>query len=159
MSIPSRLSRYLDLRGTQYQVSTHDYSRSSAETARTARIPPHQLAKPVVLEDERGWVVAVVPADTRVMIGRIAELLGRDRLRLADEDRIAMLFEECDRGAVPPVAMAWGLETVVDDDLDSVDAVYMEGGDHECLLQISRSEFRELMREARHGHFCRPTRH
>lgn len=159
MSIPSRLSRYLDRRGAQYQVSTHDYSRSSAETARAARIPAHQLAKSVVLEDERGWVVAVVPADTQVMIGRIAKLLGRERLRLADEDRIAMLFEECDRGAVPPVAMAWGLQTVVDDDLGGVEVVYMEGGDHECLLQMSRDEFREAMAEATHGHFSRPVRH
>ncbi|TXL66930.1 aminoacyl-tRNA deacylase [Zeimonas arvi] len=159
MSIPSRLSRYLDRRGAHYQVSTHDYSRSSAETARTAHIPPHQLAKSVVLEDDRGWVVAVVPADSRVMIGRIAELLGRERLRLADEDRIAMLFEECDRGAVPPLAMAWGLPTLVDEDLGSVDVVYMEGGDHECLLRMSREEFREAMAEAIQGHFCRPVRH
>jgi len=159
MPIPSRLSRYLDRRGADFQVSTHDYSRSSAETARVAGIPPRQLAKSVVLEDERGWVVAVVPANSRVMIGRIAELLGRERLRLADEDRIAMLFEECDRGAVPPMAMAWGLQTVVDDDLDGVDVVYMEGGDHECLLRMSRAEFRDAMAEAMHGHFSRPVRH
>jgi Ala-tRNA(Pro) deacylase len=159
MTIPARLSRYLDRRGAQYQVSTHHHSRSSAETARTAGIPPHQLAKSVVLEDERGWVVAVVPADSRVMIGRIADLLGRERLRLADEDRIAMLFEECDRGAVPPMAMAWGLQTVVDDDLGGVDVVYMEGGDHECLLRMSREEFRDAMAEAMHGHFSRSVRH
>ncbi|MCM5569447.1 YbaK/EbsC family protein [Burkholderiaceae bacterium FT117] len=159
MTISARLSRYLDQRGARYQVSTHDRSSSSAETARTARIAPHLLAKSVVLEDERGWVVAVVPADSRLMIGRLSELLGRDRLRLADESRIAMLFEGCEPGAVPPVGMAWGLETVVDDELDRVDLVYMEGGDHECLLSMSRREFRDLMSEARHGRFSRPTRH
>jgi len=71
-----------------------------------------------------------------------------------------MLFEECDRGAVPPVAMAWGLQTVIDEDLGDVDVVYLESGDHECLLRMSRDEFHDLMAEAPHGPvFPRPARH
>lgn len=159
MFIPARLLRYLDQRGADYQISTHDYSHSSAETARTARISAHQLAKSVVLEDERGWLVAVLPSDRQVMIGRLSEMLGRDRLRLVDEDRIGSLFDDCDRGAVPPIGMAWGIDTIVDDELETSDVVYMEGGDHESLLRMSREEFLELMSEARHGHFCRPTHH
>jgi Ala-tRNA(Pro) deacylase len=57
------------------------------------------------------------------------------------------------------MAMAWGLQTVVDDDLGGVDVVYMEGGDHECLLRMSREEFRDAMAEAMHGHFSRSVRH
>jgi Ala-tRNA(Pro) deacylase len=45
MSIPSRLSSYLEQRGTHYDICAHEHSRCSAETARSAHVPAHQLAK------------------------------------------------------------------------------------------------------------------
>jgi Ala-tRNA(Pro) deacylase len=157
--IPSRLSNYLDQRGARYDVCLHEHSRSSAETARSAHVLPHQLAKSVVLEDDLGCVMAVVPADRSVAVGDVAEMLGRHGLRLSDESRIAALFAGCDRGAVPPVGMAWGIETLVDDDLDDNDVVYLESGDHESLLRMSRDQFRQLMSTARHGRFNQPVPH
>ena len=70
-----------------------------------------------------------------------------------------MLFDGCERGALPPVGMAWGIETVVDEELDAKDVVYMEAGDHERLLRMSGAQFQALMRGATHGHFCKPLIH
>jgi len=156
MSIPSHLSAYFDQRGARYEVCMHEHSRTSAQTAHSAHVPPSQLAKSVILEDETGCVMAVIPADQTVMIGELGRMLGRNKLRLADEARIAMLFDDCDRGAVPPVGMAWGLETIVDEALEANDVIYMEGGDHERLLRMSGEQFHELMRTQLHGHFCKP---
>lgn len=154
MSISSRLSSYLEQRGARYQLHAHEPSHSSAETARNAHVLPHALAKSVVLEDDAGCVMAVVPADRVVHLGHVSRMLGRHGLHLADEDRLATLFEDCDRGAVPPVGMAWGLETLVDDQLDDNDTVYMESGDHQSLLSMPHEQFHALMSDARHGHFC-----
>ena len=52
MSIPTRLSDYLDQRSVQYEVCTHGHSRTSAETSRLAHIPSSQLAKSVIVEDD-----------------------------------------------------------------------------------------------------------
>lgn len=155
MSIPERLTRYLAQRGSRYEVRAHEHSRTSAQTARTAHVLPEQLAKSVILEDAAGCVMAVVPAGHKVMVGELARLLGRKELHLSDEDGLAMLFDGCEPGAVPPVGMAWGVETVVDDALDRNAVVYLEGGDHECLLQMSGEHFRALMGGQRHGHFCK----
>jgi Ala-tRNA(Pro) deacylase len=155
MTIPSRLSSYLDQQGARYEVCVHAHSRSSPETARTAHIPPNQLAKSVVLEDDNGdRVLAIVPGDKRVMLGALSRLLDRHDLRLADERSIAELFTDCEAGAVPALGMAWGVETVVDDAFESSEVVYIEAGDHERLLKLSQEQFRALMRDARHGHFC-----
>jgi Ala-tRNA(Pro) deacylase len=153
MSIPSRLCSWLDEHGAHYELCPHQHSRTSAETARTAHVPPHQIAKSVLLEDDDGCVVAVLPADRNVRLHALSELLERERLRLADEDRIAELFADCERGAIPALGMAWGLETVVDEALDGNAVVYIEGGDHEHLLRMSRDDFHALMRSAHHGHF------
>ena len=154
MPIPTRLSRYLSQRGTRYDICPHQHSRSSAETARTAHVPAHQLAKPVIVEDDAGCVMAVVPADKNVLLGQLSRLLDREHLRLADEARIASMFADCDRGAVPALGMAWDVETVVDDELEANPVVYVEAGDHECLLRLSHDQFHELMSVARHGSFC-----
>lgn len=159
MSMPSRLSSYLFHRGTRYEVCVHRHSRSSAETARSAHVSPHQLAKPVILEDDTGCLMAVIPADRTVMLGRLAQLLGRRELHLADERRIVALFDDCDRGAVPPVGMAWGIETIVDEELDGNEVLYLEGGDHEWLLRLTNEQFRQLMSTARHAHFCKTPTH
>ena len=154
MSIPTRLSSYLDQRGTRYEILLHKHSRSSAETARTAEIPAHQLAKPVVVEDDAGFVMAVVPADRNVQLRELSRLLHREHLRLSDEASIASMFVDCDRGAVPALGMAWGLPTVIDDELEANEVVYLESGDHERLLCLANDQFHELMLAAQHGHFC-----
>ncbi|UCH16678.1 MAG: YbaK/EbsC family protein [Burkholderiales bacterium] len=153
MPIPIRLQTFLLEHGAQAEVCAHRHSRTSSETARAAHVPPHLVAKAVVLEDDSGCLVAVVPADRFVRLGLLARQLERPQLRLADESRIAELFPDCERGAVPALGMAWGLETVVDEELESADTVYFECGDHEQLVKLSRAQFHELMQAAPHGRF------
>jgi Ala-tRNA(Pro) deacylase len=65
-------------------------------------------------------------------------------------------FTDCDPGAVPPFGMAYGVETAVDDELLARNPdVYVESGDHEQLLHMSRGQFTELMAASAHGHFSR----
>jgi len=153
MFISPRLSSFLLAHGAKYDVHPHRHTRGSLDTAHAAHVRPHQLAKAVVLEDEAGCVMAVVPADRYVRLGRVSQLLERQYLHLADEDRIAALFPDCERGAVPALGMAWGLETVVDDELENLSVVYIECGDHERLLRLDHGQFHALMRGARHGQF------
>jgi Ala-tRNA(Pro) deacylase len=153
MWIPARLSHFLESAGAHYDIRFHRHSRSSAETAHAAHVPPHLLAKPVVVEDEDGCLLALVPSDRFVMLGPLSQLLGRRHLRLADEERIAGLFPDCERGAVPAVGMPWGLEIVVDEELEAGERVYLECGDHEALLGMSGAQFHELMKAAPHGRF------
>jgi Ala-tRNA(Pro) deacylase len=153
MSIPSRLSNYLDQRGARYEVCAHEPSNRSAQTARTAHVPPHQLAKPVIVQDDAGCVMVVLAADRDVKFGALSRMLDRKHLLLADKSRVEALFADCERGAIPALGMAWGIETVVDDGLEEDDVVHVEGGDHERLLRMSHDQFHALMLAERHGHF------
>ncbi|WP_309681194.1 YbaK/EbsC family protein [Polaromonas sp.] len=160
MSIPSNLSSYLDQRGARYEVLAHAHSRTSAETARSANVMACKLAKSVILEDVTGAVtMAVIPADKALRVEALERMLGRKALRLADEERIAMLFKDCEPGAVPSIGMPWGIETVFDDELDESEVVYMEGGDHERLLRLSHEQFHALMSAQQHGQFCKALTH
>ena len=140
--ISSRLSQYFDQRGLRYEVSEHRFSRSSAQTARVAHVPPRLVAKSVILEDDDGFVMAVIPADRYVMVGRLASLLGRRELHLSDENRIAAVFGDCDRGAVPPVGMAWGIrKRSSTKSWRGMRSSHLEGGDHRRLLRMPGEQF------------------
>jgi Ala-tRNA(Pro) deacylase len=155
MSISPTLANYLQQCGAHYELCAHGHSRTSAETARLAHVPERLIAKSVVLEDDNGCIMAVVPGDARVRVSALARLLGRSGLRLTDENTLRDLFKDCDPGAVPAFGMAYGVETAVDDELARNTDVYIESGDHEQLLHMSRGQFSELMSHARHGHFSR----
>jgi Ala-tRNA(Pro) deacylase len=107
--------------------------------------------------DDDEMLVAVVPADRRVHLSRLRRELGGNP-GLATEESLAGRFPDCAPGAVPPVGEAFGLRTIVDDELDSEPEIYMEAGDHEALIRMGHDDFARLMRDAEHSHFAVPLR-
>ena len=154
MAIAERLRWYLDTQGVRYEIHPHPHTNTSAETARAAGIPGAALAKPVLLEDERGYVVAIVPASHRLDLERLSEQLHRD-LELAGEGEIEDLFHDCERGAMPPLGEPYRVPTVYDDALEELDEVFFEAGDHEDVVRMRGKEFLRLLSGSSHGRFSR----
>ena len=152
MAIASRLQTYMTEHSLRYDVLTHPHSHNSMETAQLARVPGHSLAKSVVLEDDDGYLMAVLPSTQHVQLGRLGRVLDR-RLRLATEDELAGLFEDCEPGAIPALGAAFGMRMVFDDSLADQPEIYFEAGDHEKLIQMSREDFLATMQGVSHGRF------
>jgi Ala-tRNA(Pro) deacylase len=55
--------------------------------------------------------------------------------------------------AVPAVGECYGLDVIVDDSIDTLPDVYLEGGDHITLIHLDQGQFARLNVEARHGRF------
>jgi len=144
MAIANRLRQYMKEQGVKFEVVRHPRSGSSMESAETAHIPGDRLAKAVLLEDEQGYLMAVVPATHRLELGALHRELNR-QLGLATEREIRELFWDCASGAIPPTGAAYGIETILDDSLTEKPDVYFEGGDHEELVHVNAEQFRNLM--------------
>ena len=155
MGIANTVRDYLDEAGVDYQLLHHPYTPNSRLAADAARVPADQLAKPVLLEDAKGYLMAVVPASRRVELQSLEKQLGR-RLVLASEREVQDLFSDCTHGAVPAIGQAYGLEVVWDDCLASCPDVYFEAGDHTDLVHMSGKEFTFLMGRRPHGPISRP---
>ena len=155
MGIATTVRDYLDEAGVDYQLVHHAYTPNSRRAADAARVPPDQLAKPVLLEDDRGYVVAVVPASRRVELQSLERHLGR-RLVLATERDVQDVFSDCTLGAIPAVGQAYGIDVVWDDCLAACPDVYFEAGDHTDLVHMSGKEFTFLMGRRPHGAISAP---
>ncbi|MDY6978704.1 MAG: YbaK/EbsC family protein [Pseudomonadota bacterium] len=156
MTISLRLLEYLEWKGVDYELLHHAFVTGSLRTAAKAHVPGRQFAKPVVLKDERGYLVAVVPASHKLDLDELNRSLNR-KLRMATEKEIADLFDDCSRGAIPPIAEAYGYDTAVDESLEASPDVYFEAGDHAELVHVTGDDFRYMMHGARHGHFSHPS--
>ena len=150
MAIATTLINYLNERGVNYQTVEHPHSSTSRGTARSAHIPAHQLAKAVVLKDDDGYVVSVLPASHSLEISWVNEELKRN-LALACEEEFKTLFQDCEAGAVPALGDAYGINVIWDDDLQYTADIYIEAGDHEHLIWLDRKDFKKLMSSLPHS--------
>lgn len=156
MTISLRLLEYLEWKGVDYELLHHAFVTGSLRTAAMAHVPGRQLAKPVVLKDEQGYLVAVVPASHKLDLDELNRDLNR-KLSMATENELEQLFDDCSKGAIPPIAEAFGYEAVVDETLEASPDVYFEAGDHAELVHVSGDDFRYIMHGVRHGHFSHPS--
>lgn len=154
MNIAPTLQDYLAERQIAYEVLPHTRTVTSATTAQAAHLPGRSVAKAVVVEDERGYVLAVVPATARVQLPRLERELHRSGLHLASEPELGKLFPDCELGAVPALGQAYGLPTIVEEELAAQPDVFFEAGDHRHLVHVSQGEFSRLIAEARCARFC-----
>ena len=155
MTIPSSIIDYLNKSQINYSVISHTHGRPSQQAVPQGEpITPDKLARAVILKDAKGYVMAVLPADKVVNLNSVARQLGRTMV-IASESGFPQIFNECRPGAIPPIGPAYGMETLLDASFVGRSAIYFEAGDHNELIVMNGDNFLQLLKHARHGHYCK----
>jgi len=155
MSISTRLNEYLNKHGVDYQTLTHPHTQSSVDSAISADIPQHQLAKAVVLEDHQGKkMIAILPTDYKISLQQLNSRF-QSKFHLVDEEDVYQLFDDCEIGAIPPIGEAYHINAIYDDVLLDESDIYLEAGDHRTLVHLKQKEFVKLMERTQHTRFSR----
>ncbi len=150
--IAPRLRHYLNGLKVPHDVIEHARTSTSGETAQVAHVPGDQLAKAVLLADDRGPVLAVLRSTHHVSVELLNRKLQRN-LELVDERRLHDWFDDCAVGAVPAAGAAYGVDVVVDTSLEAPEEVFFEAGDHRHLVRVDADGFATIMETARHANF------
>lgn len=151
MGIAISLQKYLEGRGVSYNVLQHDRTLRSAETADASGVPADNVAKGVLVKRKDGYILAIVPASRHVALTELGNWL-KQPVDLAAEKEVAEVFPDCEFGAIPPVAGAYGLPAVMDDALEGFNDIYFEAGDHRTLVHVRGREFHKLMADVPLAH-------
>ncbi|KUO59273.1 MAG: hypothetical protein APF80_03095 [Alphaproteobacteria bacterium BRH_c36] len=130
---------------------THKLTSCAEATARACSVPSEMLAKSVLVRRKEGFLLAIVPASADVRLNALGRVIG-EPVGLATEDEVAAIFSDCEPGAVPPLAEAYGLSAVVDKEFDGISDVYFEGGDHRTLIHLSGPDFESVTSGFAHAH-------
>ena len=140
------VTRFLDGVGVHCEVVEHRQTFTAAAEARASGVTPDHAAKTVVLRDDGGYRIAVLPASERLDMQKLRELLeGAGRLRLATEDEMAADFGAFDVGALPPFGTMLPAPEIIDRRLLAHDRILCSGGDHRHSILVDP---REIVRVA-----------
>jgi Ala-tRNA(Pro) deacylase len=143
--VPQSLRNYLDARQVPYRVLPHAHSPTAQETAHAAHVSGRRLAKVVLMRRSAspGFLVAVLPANEKIDLGRLSEELG-ESVTLAAESEFERLFPEFEAGAAPPLGELAGVPVVADACLARQDSIVFNGGTHTDLIEMAWNDFARL---------------
>jgi Ala-tRNA(Pro) deacylase len=144
MSVSASVHEHLNRKGVSYDLLNHPHSRCSLESARLAEIPPNQVAKGVLTHDGENYLLCVIPSNYRLSISWLNKSMN-GHFKLVSEHRLGEFFADCEIGAIPALGQIYGLHVIWDVALVDTDDLYIESGDHENLIHVSKGGFMELM--------------
>jgi Ala-tRNA(Pro) deacylase len=150
MALARILQDYLDQSHVRYRTQAHTPTLSASRTAQVSHVSGEKIAKAVLLRQEDGYTLAVLPATHHLRLEAGNGALGAP-VSLASEQEIREIFSDCALGAVPPIGTPYGLDVLVDDSLMELDEIWFEGGDHATLVCVAASGFEKLTEGARHA--------
>jgi len=148
MAIPASVREFIDRAGVEYSVVAHPYTETSMRTAEAAHVTGEDVAKAVLLKDDAGYVLAVLPATHHIRVGEVQDQLERP-MEAAPEIDVGVVFPDCALGALPALGPAYQLDTIVDTSLQRHPEVFFEAGNHKELVRVSGKDFEALLNEAR----------
>lgn len=145
MSVSKHVQNYLTAKDIPFEIVHHKISEDPIQTASYAKVPLMSIAKAVILEDHQGHhLMAVVPGSDRVKLHKLGKLTDSE-LNLAPEEKLRELFKDCEIGAIPALGPAFHMDTWYASCLLNQDKIYIESGDHQCLLELSKADFERAM--------------
>src|SRR4029453_4230375 len=97
------VTAFLERHGIPYEVVEHERTQTAAAEARAAGVPAADVAKTVVLRDDEGLRLAVIPASERLDMHKLRQALASKGLRLATGREMGDEVDQFEVGAVPPL--------------------------------------------------------
>lgn len=152
MALVQKLREFLEQKKVSHDVVEHPRTMSASRSAEAAHVPGARVAKAIVLHDDSGYLVAVVPSTHRLELDTLQGRLGHG-VNLATEAEIGRIFDDCEVGAVPAIGAAYGLRVLCDECLASESEVHFEAGNHVELVRVDGPAFGALMQGATWGRF------
>jgi len=128
--------RLLDSMGIAYEVSEHVPVYTSEEAARVRGVELKTGVKALVLKtDKEDFVMALVAADRKIDLKKLAKIVRAKRLRLASSEEVLKLTG-CEVGSVHPFGNLHGLVTYLDPSVLENDTVNFNAGLHTLSVQM-----------------------
>lgn len=151
---------YLRSRQIRFEMLLHPPAPSATRMAETVHVSGRHVAKGVLVKADDSFMLAVLPATHRIDLERLQTVLGVTNLRLATEDEVGEIFQDCERGALPPLGRLYGLATILDASLaGGSEIVFVGNSRHEGVRMRFRDyETLELPTRARFASLIAPRR-
>lgn len=144
MKTPTDIREWLKEKKVPFRSIVHPARFTAQEVAEASRVTGYELAKVIVANADGRFVMAVVPAPSRLSISKLARVLGAREVRLAAEEEFGPLFPGCEKGAMPPFGEIYGLEMIVDPSLARLPEIAFNASTHTETLALGWTDYERV---------------
>ena len=144
MSIPSHITDFLSAKGVPYRHLTHGQEFTAPRVAESQHVSGKELAKSVLVVVDDSLVMAVIPANERLDLEKLAHLAAASSFRLARESEFEDRFVGCEAGAEPPLGSLYGVPVWLDASFEDHPTITFNAGTHTDTVQMSVSDYEGL---------------
>ena len=139
--ITQRLQDHLDAAAVRYQVLPHREAFTAQGVAAASHISGWQMAKVLVGKDERGYLMAVLPATCRLDVPTFRRITRRRNLLLAKEEELRTVFPDCEVGAMPPYGLLYDMPVFMDTCFGRKGDLAFQAGNHHEVIRMGFDDF------------------
>jgi Ala-tRNA(Pro) deacylase len=141
----AKLKTFLDGQGIKYVTIEHSPAVTAPEVAASADISGRNFAKTVVVEIAGRMALIVLPANRKIVLADLRELLADQDVTLSAENDFKERFPDCEVGAMPPFGNLYGLPVYIAHSLTEQPEIAFNAGTHREVIKMSFADFAELV--------------
>lgn len=139
------LKTFLNSRGVRYEAIEHSPAYTAPETAASVHVSGRDFSKTVIVEIGGEMAMVVLPANRKIVLSDLREMLMDQNVKLAAEDDFIERFPDCEIGAMPPFGNLYGLPVYVAKSLADEPEIAFNAGTHREVIKMSFADFADLV--------------
>ena len=145
MAASSWVREMLNERGLPFVERHHPEAFTAQRVAQQEHVSGHHMAKVVVAIADGRPIELIVPACRRVLLDRVKQLLGAERVRLASESEMVEQFSDCELGAIPPLRHWPDVDVLMDTSLWVDGDILFQAGTHCDAVQMRFNDWASMV--------------
>ena len=143
MPIPQKLKEYLDKKGVAYEQIAHKTVFTAYDAAQTLRKNLKEIAKNLLIEADKTYVLVVLPADKKLNLEKLKKVLGAKRVSMPKENVMIKILK-IKPGAISSFGKLHKLETLVDKALLGSKKIVLSAGSFTDSVLMKAKDFIQL---------------
>ncbi len=146
MAISNTLKTFLNAAKIKYTTAKHPVVYTAQEIAASQHVPGRQLAKSVLVNTDRGAVLAVLPAIQLIDLKKLKSVLRAHTLSIGKEADIKARFPDIEVGAMSPFGNLYQVPVIVDRGLEMAEHIVFNAGSHTDTIKMRYRDFVALVK-------------
>jgi Ala-tRNA(Pro) deacylase len=140
-----KLKEFLDHENVKYVSIVHSPAYTAQEVAESAHIAGREMAKVIIVKLDSQMAMAVLPANTKIVLQDLRDVTGSDYVQIATEDEFKERFPDCEVGAMPPFGNLYGMDVYVAESLTADEEIAFNAGSHTEVIKLAYQDFERLV--------------
>lgn len=128
-----------------YDIILHTETFTSMRTAQATHTKGIEFAKPMMINVDGKMIMAVLPANYRVDVKRIKEIMGAKKATIATEEEFRYLFKDSAIGAMPPMGNLYGMDVIMDKDMSNDTNIAFNACNHQEIIRMKFSDYKKVV--------------